>query len=84
LKKNPSQKRAGGEAQDVGPEFKPQYHQKKVAGSKRCRQEDLEFQASLGNSVRLCLKTLEAHACNPSYLEGFDHLILSPAWANSS
>jgi hypothetical protein len=28
---NPSQKRAGGVAQDVGPEFKPQYHQKKKA-----------------------------------------------------
>jgi ribosomal protein L44E len=27
--KNPSQKRAGGVAQGVGPEFKPQYHQKK-------------------------------------------------------
>jgi hypothetical protein len=25
LKKNPSQKRAGGVAQGVGPEFKPQY-----------------------------------------------------------
>jgi hypothetical protein len=24
--KNPSQKRAGGMAQGVGPEFKPQYH----------------------------------------------------------
>jgi hypothetical protein len=31
LEKNPSQKRAGGVAQGVGPEFKPQYHtQKKV------------------------------------------------------
>jgi hypothetical protein len=27
--KNPSQKRAGGVAQGVGPKFKPQYHQKK-------------------------------------------------------
>jgi hypothetical protein len=27
--KNPSQKRAGGVAQGVGPEFKPQYCQKK-------------------------------------------------------
>jgi hypothetical protein len=26
-KKNPSQKKAGRVAQDVGPEFKPQYHQ---------------------------------------------------------
>jgi hypothetical protein len=26
---NPSQKRAGGVAQGVGPEFKPQYHKKK-------------------------------------------------------
>jgi hypothetical protein len=30
LKKNPSQKRAGGVAQGAGPEFhKPQYHKKK-------------------------------------------------------
>jgi hypothetical protein len=29
LKKNPSQKRAGGVAQSIGPEFKPQYHKKK-------------------------------------------------------
>jgi hypothetical protein len=27
--KNPSQKRAGGVAQGVDPEFKPQYHRKK-------------------------------------------------------
>jgi hypothetical protein len=27
--KKPSQKRAGGVVQGVGPEFKPQYHQKK-------------------------------------------------------
>jgi hypothetical protein len=28
-KKHPSLKRAGGMAQGVGPEFKPQYHKKK-------------------------------------------------------
>jgi hypothetical protein len=28
-KKNPLEKRAGGVAQSVGPEFKPQYHKKK-------------------------------------------------------
>jgi hypothetical protein len=28
-RKNPSQKRAGGVAQGVGPEFKPQYQKKK-------------------------------------------------------
>jgi hypothetical protein len=33
LEKNPSQKRAGEVAQEVGPEFKPQYHQKK---KKKC------------------------------------------------
>jgi hypothetical protein len=32
--KNPSQKRAGGVAQDVGPEFKPQYNKKEI--SERC------------------------------------------------
>jgi hypothetical protein len=29
ISKNPSQKRAGGMAQGVGPEFKPQYHKRK-------------------------------------------------------
>jgi hypothetical protein len=29
LEKNSSPKRAGGVAQDVGPELKPQYHKKK-------------------------------------------------------
>jgi hypothetical protein len=29
LEKNPSQKRAGGVAQGVGPEFKTQYHNNK-------------------------------------------------------
>jgi hypothetical protein len=29
MKKKKSQKRAGGVAQGVGPEFKPQYHKKK-------------------------------------------------------
>jgi hypothetical protein len=33
--KNPSQKRAGGMAQGVGPEFKPQYHKKKKKKKKR-------------------------------------------------
>jgi hypothetical protein len=28
--KNPSQKRAGGVAKGVGPEFKPQYYKKKI------------------------------------------------------
>jgi hypothetical protein len=28
-RKNPSQKRTGGMAQGIGPEFKPQYHKKK-------------------------------------------------------
>jgi hypothetical protein len=29
-KKNPSQKKAGGVVQGVGPEFKPQYHRKEI------------------------------------------------------
>jgi transposase len=37
LEKNPSQKRAGGVAQDVGLESKPQYCKKKVAKAKRAR-----------------------------------------------
>jgi hypothetical protein len=34
-RKKPSQKRAGGVAQSVGPEFKSQYHKKKKSMSKR-------------------------------------------------
>jgi hypothetical protein len=34
LEKKPSQKRAGGLAQGVGPEFKPQYCQKKKSEMK--------------------------------------------------
>jgi hypothetical protein len=30
FKKNPSQKRTGGVAQGVGPEFKNQYHKKRI------------------------------------------------------
>jgi hypothetical protein len=37
LKKNPLQKRAGGVAQGVGPEFKPQYHKKKKKKRKKER-----------------------------------------------
>jgi hypothetical protein len=33
--KNPSQKRAGGVAQGVGPEFKPQYCQKEKKREKK-------------------------------------------------
>jgi hypothetical protein len=32
ISKNPSQKRAGGMAEGVGPEFKPQYQKKKKKG----------------------------------------------------
>jgi hypothetical protein len=35
LKKKKSQKRSGGVAQGVGPEFKPQYHKKKKKKKKR-------------------------------------------------
>jgi hypothetical protein len=37
ISKNLSQKRAGGMAQGVGPEFKPQYHQKKKKKKSRER-----------------------------------------------
>jgi hypothetical protein len=40
LEKNPSQKRAGGVAQDVGPEFKPWYCQKKKKNPKRARERN--------------------------------------------
>jgi hypothetical protein len=32
-RKSPSQKRAGGVAQSIGPEFKPQYCKKKLFGN---------------------------------------------------
>jgi hypothetical protein len=32
--KNPSQKKAGTVAQDIGPEFKPQHHKKKKKNPK--------------------------------------------------
>jgi hypothetical protein len=35
LEKKPSQKRAGGVAQGVDPEFKPQYHKNKKNGRRR-------------------------------------------------
>jgi hypothetical protein len=35
LEKNPSQKRAGGVTQGVGPEFKPQYCKKKTKKNKK-------------------------------------------------
>jgi hypothetical protein len=62
LEKNPSLKRAGGVAQGVGPEFKPQYLKKKkkwswwhtpvINEAKRMRQEDHEFEASLGYTLK--------------------------------
>jgi hypothetical protein len=39
LKKKPLTKRAGGVAQGVGPEFKPQYHKKKKKKKKRKKKE---------------------------------------------
>jgi hypothetical protein len=45
ISKNPSQKRAGGVAQCVNPEFKPQYQKKKKKKKK-------EFEASLGYTER--------------------------------
>jgi hypothetical protein len=35
IKKTPSHKRAGGVAQGVGPEFKPQYHKNKKKTNKK-------------------------------------------------
>jgi hypothetical protein len=35
ISKNPSQKRAGGVAQSVGPEFKPQYHKNKQTNKQK-------------------------------------------------
>jgi hypothetical protein len=42
LKKNPSQKRAGGVAQGVGPELRPQYHQKEKE-KKVLKKEKIHF-----------------------------------------
>jgi hypothetical protein len=42
ISKTPSHKRAGGVAQDVGPEFKPQYckKKKKIKKGKECEEEE--------------------------------------------
>jgi hypothetical protein len=60
--------RAGGVAQDVGPEFKSQYYKKK----KKRKKEML---------ARRCWLT---DACSPSYLGGRDQEDpgSKPAWAN--
>jgi hypothetical protein len=42
LEKNPSQKRAGRVAQGAGPEFKPQYWEKKKEKKKKERKEDAD------------------------------------------
>jgi hypothetical protein len=47
LEKNPSQKRAGGVAQKVGPKFKPQYRKKK----KIKPQEKLNITYGYGMSI---------------------------------
>jgi hypothetical protein len=41
LKKNLSQKRAGGVARGEGPEFKPQYHKKKKKRKKKTKSSSL-------------------------------------------
>jgi hypothetical protein len=41
--KNPSQKRAGGVAQGVDPEFKSQYHKKKKKGGGRGRKNHMTY-----------------------------------------
>jgi hypothetical protein len=52
--KSPSQTKASGVAQGVGPEFKPQYHKNKTKQNKQL----FLSQAPV------------SHACNPSYLGG--------------
>jgi hypothetical protein len=62
--KKPSQKRAVGVVQGVGPEFKSQYCKKKKKG--RQKQQDQEFKASLGYKVRPCLKLKRKSCCCPT------------------
>jgi hypothetical protein len=38
-KKSPSQKRAGGVARGIGPEFKPQHHKNKTKQNKKTNQQ---------------------------------------------
>jgi hypothetical protein len=44
-RKNPSQKRAAGVTEGVGPEFKPQYHKKKK--KKNSTENSVKFEANL-------------------------------------
>jgi hypothetical protein len=48
LKKKPSQKRDGGVAQGVGPEFKPQYHKKKKRSTINCIDDIFTYLFFLG------------------------------------
>jgi hypothetical protein len=43
ISKTPSQKRAGGVAQGIGPEFKPQYHKKEKKRMSLSFQKSLKF-----------------------------------------
>jgi hypothetical protein len=43
LKKYPSQKRTGGVAQSVGPEFKPQYHTQKKKKERKKEKKEIHF-----------------------------------------
>jgi hypothetical protein len=54
-KQNPSQKRAGGVAQGVGPEFKPQYQKKKEKkkSTDGCETRGRKFKEKQGTGIVL-------------------------------
>jgi hypothetical protein len=57
-----------------------------IPALERLRQEDLEFEASLGYNGELQSQAPVAHICNPSYSRGRDPEDggSKPDWANSS
>jgi hypothetical protein len=66
--KNPSHKWAGGVAEGVGPEFKPQYHKKKKKkkGEGRFKKPHSSRDFSLDHLASLCLGHYEAEHCGKS------------------
>jgi hypothetical protein len=62
--KNPSQKRAGGVAQDAGPEFKPQYHKQ--------QQQNREVKGQRATSTSIF--------CATSIFLSVDYLVLKQSY----
>jgi hypothetical protein len=66
--KNPSQKRAGGVAQDAGPEFKPQYHKQQ----QQQQQQNREVKGQRATSTSIF--------CATSIFLSVDYLVLKQSY----